>query len=72
MLARLGPMAAAAEDEVEVDVEADEQGFLLTLESRVFVKNRAYFLFVTAREKMAELWRKSGRKIPKAYRNAML
>ena len=65
-------MAAAAEDEVEVDVEADEQRFLLTLESRVFVKNRAYFLFLTAREKMAELWRKSGRKIPEAYRNAML
>ncbi|CAE7283987.1 Arsb, partial [Symbiodinium sp. CCMP2456] len=26
----------------------------------VFVKNRAYFLFVNAREKMAEVWRKSG------------
>ncbi|CAE7898064.1 Arsb [Symbiodinium sp. KB8] len=54
-------MATAAKDEVDVDVETDEQKFLLTLESRVFVKNRAYFLFMTAREKMAELWRKSGR-----------
>ena len=25
------------------------------------MKKRAYFLFATAREKMAELWRKSGR-----------